>query len=285
MQCPYPISLKNPKYHGFGNYITQVPCGKCMTCLSNRRREWVFRLKEELKSSSGSYFITLTYDDDHIPLTEAGVPTVSKRDVQLFMKRLRKTFSQHKLRFFLVSEYGTDTLRPHYHLLLFNLPIYENIDKAIQNCWCNYFGNIYDIGEVTGASISYCAKYCLGINSNPPGSDSVFMLCSRRPGIGCDYITDNKVNYYNNKKTAMTHQDGSRVQLPRYYRNKVLSDDVKRTIASHNIALAEKSALQLYDDCKEFNNSKNDNTLPMEYQIVFDRERCIKKVLHDKSKL
>ena len=82
-----------------------VPCGKCAACLTNKRKEWTFRLNQELHVSSSSFFITLTYDDEHIPVTEEGLPTFSKRDIQLFIKRLRKN-TNRKISYYIVSEYG-----------------------------------------------------------------------------------------------------------------------------------------------------------------------------------
>lgn len=68
--------------------------------------------------SDASWFVTLTYSDDFKPSDGSLV----KRDVQLFLKRLRKAFPGQHIRYFLVGEYGKLHLRPHYHLILFGLP-------------------------------------------------------------------------------------------------------------------------------------------------------------------
>lgn len=44
------------------------------------------------------------------------------RDAQLFIKRLRKYIDKYfheKIRYYIIGEYGTSSLRPHWHLLLF----------------------------------------------------------------------------------------------------------------------------------------------------------------------
>lgn len=69
---------------------------------------------------SRSSFVTLTYSPEHIP--PGG--SVSRRDIQLFVKRLRKWAVSNGLPsppVFGCAEYGETTLRPHYHLCLFGV--------------------------------------------------------------------------------------------------------------------------------------------------------------------
>lgn len=68
------------------------------------------------------WFVTLTYDDEHLPLSPSGLPTLRYSDVQKFLKRLR-TNSGQKFRYFAASEYGDRTQRPHYHLIIYGLDI------------------------------------------------------------------------------------------------------------------------------------------------------------------
>ena len=60
-------------------------------------------------------FVTLTYDDEHLPQDNK----VTKDELQRFIKRLRKNNPFNKFRYFACGEYGEETQRPHYHLLLF----------------------------------------------------------------------------------------------------------------------------------------------------------------------
>ena len=131
------IYLKEPvNLPGFFNkkFIT-VPCGKCDECRVNHSREWALRcslhyaaLSPEEKAKS--WFITLTYDDLHNP----GV--LCPDDMTLFFKRLRKHFKNEKIKYFYCGEYGSRTYRPHYHLIIFGLPITDL--KFIKN---NGFGD------------------------------------------------------------------------------------------------------------------------------------------------
>ena len=100
-----------------------VPCGKCILCREKKANEWVSRAMCETQTSTNiPYFITLTYNDSCIPKNG-----VRKRAAQLFMKRLRVNMARYtgealNIRFFLCSEYGSKSGRPHYHALLWNVP-------------------------------------------------------------------------------------------------------------------------------------------------------------------
>lgn len=112
----------------------EIPCGQCEGCRIDRSRDWANRCMMELQYHKDAYFVTLTYNDEHVPRAYYADPetgeafeskTLLKRDWQLFMKRLRKATSGRpdceNLRFFMCGEYGPKTLRPHYHAIIFGL--------------------------------------------------------------------------------------------------------------------------------------------------------------------
>jgi len=222
MQCLSPISIINPKE---GNRMA-VPCGKCYPCLSNLRNQWTFGLQQEEKNSVSSFFITLTYDDEH---TDGNV---WKRDIQLFFKRYRKKIHPTKLKYFITSEYGSKTFRPHYHLLLF-FRIAVSTDKVymdILNTW--QLGQIH-IASVTDASIHYCTKYHISKFNVVDGLNKTFTLMSRNPAIGSDYVFNQK-NYHkhNVNRAYVTHPNGLKGTLPRYYKDKLYTDLEKKIIGA-----------------------------------------------------
>lgn len=92
-----------------------IPCGHCIGCRIDRSRDWAIRCSHEAQLHEQSAFITLTYDDDHLPADFS----VHVKTWQLFMYRLRDSLPQ-KIRFFACGEYGDTTQRPHYHALIFN---------------------------------------------------------------------------------------------------------------------------------------------------------------------
>lgn len=75
-----------------------VPCGKCIGCRVSKAIEWSNRCLCEMQYHEQSYFVTLTYNEEHIhrvlSYDENGFPrlcsTLCKDDVQRFLKRLRK---------------------------------------------------------------------------------------------------------------------------------------------------------------------------------------------------
>lgn len=87
--------------------VYRCRCGKCQQCLRDIKRDWCFRLEQELKVTNSGVFVTLTYADWSLPMSDSGRPTLDYNDVQKFMKRLRinyqrKSQDDNKLRFFLL---------------------------------------------------------------------------------------------------------------------------------------------------------------------------------------
>lgn len=122
-----------------------IPCGQCIDCRLQYSRQWANRLMLEKQTSSSAYFITLTYDNAHLPLVSYGrssanvAGTLSKRDVQLFMKRLRKAMPDCRLRYYLAGEYGSSNGRPHYHLILFNAKLDDLVLTGTSELGFPYF--------------------------------------------------------------------------------------------------------------------------------------------------
>lgn len=95
--------------------IITVPCGRCIGCRIDHSKMWAIRCTNEMQMHKQACFLTLTYDQEHLP--ENG--TLVKSHLQKFIKRLRKHISPLKIRFFACGEYGEKLSRPHYHLMVF----------------------------------------------------------------------------------------------------------------------------------------------------------------------
>ena len=93
----------------------KVPCRKCIGCRLDYSLQWSTRMLCESKTHKTSSFITLTYNDSHLPLNK----TLIKRHLQLFFKRLRKAYPNQNIRYYGVGEYGDEGQRPHYHACVF----------------------------------------------------------------------------------------------------------------------------------------------------------------------
>lgn len=223
--CVSPVRIKTGQF---------VPCGKCNFCKQARRMDWCFRLLSELRYSDSSYFVTLTYSNENLP--SDGIP--KKEELSGFIKRLRK-FDFNKrfspIRFYGVGELGSETCRPHYHVLLFNVFEIQNIEKA----WT--VGHVH-VGKVDPPAIPYVTKYHVNAN-NSGGSRKEFALMSRRPGIGLRYVEVNGKMLKANLKSYVHDSNGIR-RLPRYYRDKIFNVHEKQLLAWKSVLENDKKLVE-----------------------------------------
>ncbi len=228
-----------PKRNQITGEWMALPCGKCPNCMKRRTSGWSFRLIKEGEVSETALFITLTYDTKYVPLTKNGFMTLKKRDIQTFMKRLRKD-SERKLKYYVCGEYGGKRNRPHYHLIIFNADP-EKVEKA----WSYYeaggrrsiIGSIF-IGQVTDASIGYTLKYMQKQGKIPMHKNDdrqkEFSLMSK--GLGANYITEQMKRWHFNdleNRLYVPLKEGKKIAMPRYYKDKIYSETQKLTINRH----------------------------------------------------
>lgn len=220
----------------------EIPCGKCSGCRLQRSREWANRCMLELEYHKSSYFVTLTYDEAHVPIhyysdpeTGEALPSMSlvKRDFQLFMKRLRKKFGEG-IRFFASGEYGSQTFRPHYHAIIFGLELDDLVpykrsaqgfqyfnSASLQEVWPNGFAVV---APVTWETCAYTARYVM---KKLTGSEAEFYenfnivpefsLMSRKPGIARQYYEDHPDLYEHEFINISTEKGGRKFRPPKYY--------------------------------------------------------------------
>lgn len=258
MQCLNPIWIKNKCFAGC------VPCGKCPVCRSKRSRTWSFRLSQEALASTRSLFVTLTYNEDCVPVSDVvdiktgevieGVKVVCKEHVQLFIKKLRRELYGDKggsLRYFACSEYGPNTYRPHYHLLLFNWP--DDVSSRetlsiIEKCWPLGF---IKVSPVNNARIRYVCKYCLTDLSI--SYLKTFNLASH--GIGRQWLTPAiYFTYRLNPRFYTVDWQGHKIPLHRYYIEKLWPNKFTRLFVTNKINLEynEQRFRQFREEVKAF---------------------------------
>lgn len=161
----------NPKNNYIDTDAYYVPCGRCEGCRLDHSFMWSVRCTCESYFHKESYFLTLTYDREHLP--EDGL--LRRSHMQSFIKRLRKHFSGYKLRVFYCGEYGEKRHRPHYHAIIFGLPLEElgyklipisrskkgNINYANSKITKLWSHGLCTIGSFTPSSASYVAQYTI----------------------------------------------------------------------------------------------------------------------------
>lgn len=212
----------------------KFPCGKCPECCKDYYTSWTTRGFREIMRWESSLFVTLTYNDEHLPKNRS----LNKKHVQDFLKRLKKHFGSSKenpIRQSYCGEYGEKTKRPHYHLIIYNLDFADKVEHyktdqghqvyrspTLESLWT--FGHS-EFGYATPATIAYLYKYIL---KKVPRSQKTrplklefegqiynvsheFIESSRNPGIGAHMRGSDSL-----KKGFLTI-DGVKKKLPKYY--------------------------------------------------------------------
>lgn len=252
--CYTPITLVNKKetVHTRNGSITNVvPCGKCPECLRRRQASWAFRLQQEQMQSTTACFLTTTYEDESLPFTENGLMTLETKDHQAFIKRLRTRISRDKtltpnrqpIKYYGCGEYGGQTHRPHFHYIMFNLPMsYIEKQHQIIDEWQN--GNIF-IAENNIKTINYVTGYIM----KKAWSEKVHSMDDRKKetsfmskGLGKTYLTKNKKAFYKKKmQPYMTVENGHKKAFPRYYRDKIFTEAERRKLGIESKIYAEEN--------------------------------------------
>lgn len=215
----FPI-IKNSKYP-----VIRIPCGQCIGCRLDRSKDWAARCVLEASSHDSNCFITLTFNDYFLPADNS----ICKRDIQLFMKRLRKKYGAG-IRFFACGEYGELLERPHYHAILFGFDFPDKIpfsvrdgntyyiSESLMSLWPYGFSTI---GQVTFESCAYVARYvCKKITGDKAvehykGREPEFLLMSRKPGIAKKWFDEFQADVYPNDFVIV--RNGIKQKPPRYF--------------------------------------------------------------------
>lgn len=212
-------------YQGWEEIL--LPCGQCIGCRLEKSRQWALRCVHEASLHDDNCFITLTYDDVHLP--PGG--SLQLDDIQNFFKRFRDRIYPAKLRFFQCGEYGTQLQRPHHHACIFG---YDFPDKELFfrsstgfNVWRSplledlwQFG-FSSIGDLTFETAAYTARYIMKkINGDDAeehyqGRKPEFITMSRRPGIAADWAKKYFSDIY--PKDFVTIKGGIKCRPAKFY--------------------------------------------------------------------
>lgn len=209
-----------------------LPCGQCVGCRLERSRQWAVRCMHEASLYQRNSFITLTYDNEHLPKNGSLVLS----HFQDFMKRLRKKYGSG-IRFYHCGEYGEALGRPHYHALLFNHDFEDKklytksngnslySSESLSSLWPAGFSLI---GDVTFDSAAYVARYVMkkvtGVNKTMHYRDKLpeYTTMSRRPGIGTGWYKKFKDDVYPADEVVT---NGVSCKPPRFYDNLLAKED------------------------------------------------------------
>ena len=259
-QLKYEDLMYNPK-------VMLIPCGQCIGCRIRQREDWTTRIELEARDypKEEVWFITLTYDDDHVPgmIVKTGeimrkvqytwkpgekrpdsVQILLYGDIQKFLKRLRKAY-RGKLRYFVAGEYGEQTARPHYHMILYGWKPtdLENLYKIHHNGYytSKWLADLWGMGQIQIAqavpeTYRYVAGYVTkkmyeldGKKANvyyELGQTKPFACMSLKPGLGDRYYQEHKAEIWRQGYIQCTN--GKQAQIPRYYEKQMEAENPQR---------------------------------------------------------
>lgn len=282
LECQHKIPIWIPNF----GYI-HVGCGKCAVCRKKHSDSWRIRLIHEASQHSNNLFVTFTYSSDHLPYLD-GTATFRKRDVQLFFKRLRKDLEKEgiRIKYFLCSEYGPTTFRPHYHCIIFGFPPslirLSKIHNYLEKFWTKGF---ISVSRLNSRRIAYCAKYCVTPCALPSKYYEVkrnkitkkiegpnlrpFIMCSK--GIGSSYLTKRIVDYHRNSLDTTIMVNGYRYSLPRYYKEKIFDDAMKAILLERFIQDQKDYTLWYKENWEHYDRTHEVRKVDEVYQIFCDK--------------
>ncbi len=252
-----------------------LPCGQCIGCRLDRSRDWAMRCVHESKLHEQNCYLTLTYDDNHVPYSKiTGEQTLVKKHLQDFMKRLRYYLGNTKVRFFACGEYGETTHRPHYHLILFGYDFVDKMFYKLSKDGLPYYSSptlnkiwshgLCVVADVSFSSCAYVARYITKKITGEAAKDVYegiqpeFVNMSRRPGIGKLWFDKYSSDVYPYDEVVINDNGKYRkMSPPRYYDNlySEINPSEFEMLKSKRLERAERKAWEISErgrlDAKE----------------------------------
>lgn len=267
--CYFPYTPKD-------NPLAKYACGKCPNCLKRRVDHWAFRISYHARFVKHIYFVTLTYETG-IDVTPNGLFTLTPDHFRNYMKRIRKDMGQNKntpenekVKYIVTGEYGAKRKRPHFHAIILNVPI-----EQLQKHW--QYG-IVDIRPFNLSRTAYVFKYTQKGNKRRKlehsRDDRVPEYVNFSQGLGQMWLTDKHIRYHkeNIANPTITLPTGERISIPRYYKNKMFTDEERQRIADQMMELANKE----YDPTEHLS--------PAEQQMLLQWKNEKIRLMNKKSK-
>lgn len=270
--CLYPTYTKNPKYKPNKKnngkppicrdrrlFYIPIKCGCCIECRKEKQREWRVRLEEELRSNFG-YFTTLTISPESIKEIEEKTTLkweenpneIATKALRLFLERVRKETGK-SIKHWCVTELGEKKDRIHLHGIFFG----QKSAELIRKHW--KYGFVFIGGYCNSRSVNYMTKYMLKVDIKHPEFKQIVLASA---GIGAGYMDRldylwQKQNYKNIEVATYTFRNGTKMAMPKYYKNKIFTDKEREKMWINNL---NRGLLWIYgekvkaDDWKTIDN-------------------------------
>lgn len=252
MSCYHPISawqctdgsivFDERRKHDISRSLN-LPCGQCIGCRLERSRQWAMRCMHEAQLHQHNCFITLTYDDAHLPSDQS----LHYKDFQLFLKRLRKKYTGVQIRYYMAGEYGENYGRPHFHACIFGHDFHDKKlwkrtssgsliyrSEDLETLWPFGYSSI---GDVNFESAAYVARYIMKKQTGKHSEKHYqytsletgeivqmkpeFNKMSLKPGIGYEWYKKYRSDVYPHDYVVIR---GKQVKPPKFYDKKYKTD-------------------------------------------------------------
>lgn len=239
--CLYPKLMLNKKYQANkkngGNIpplvdkramFVAVGCGRCIECMKQNARHWQIRLYEEIKNEKDWHFITLTFDEQSYDKLKDEIDwddgyrsqnEIATLAVRRWLERVRKMTGK-SIRHWIVTELGNEnTERIHMHGLVKS----KIIDKVMDR-WT--YGRT-DVGyKVDNQTINYITKYISKMDEKHKDYKAKILTSA---GIGRKFLDTGRADIAR-KKDQYRNEQGYKMGLPLYYRNKLFDDEEREKL-------------------------------------------------------
>lgn len=276
--CLYPQYVVNPKYKPNKKnkgkppvckdrrlYYIPTKCGCCIECRKEKQREWRVRLEEERRSNFG-YFTTLTIGPEGIKEIESitglkweeNPNEIATKALRLFLERVRKN-TKKSIKHWCITELGEKNDRIHLHGIFFGQRAAEMIKKHWK------YGFVFIGGYCNSRSINYMTKYMLKVDIKHPTFKQIVLASA---GIGAGY-TDRldylwqKQNYKRIEVATYTFRNGTKMAMPRYYKNKIFTEKERERMWINNL---NRGLLWIYGEKVKANDWKTIDELRRYWQ-------------------
>ena len=298
--CIYTIRIKNKRFlptkknggrppicHDERLRYIEAECGLCRECLRKKGREWRIRNYEQLKETPTAVFFTGTFTDERIEylskkynIDKEEVNQIAKKEVRLFLERIRKYNKGKSVKHWIVTEKGhTKTRRIHIHGIFYaeNGHTQQSLKWILRNQWIagyNYSGKY-----VNQRTINYVSKYLTKIDEDNRDFRGI-VLCS--PGLGRNYTIKNKKRFeWRGEKSKEDYycKNGASIPLPRYYKEKVYTEEQRELLWIYREERGEKYVNGYKMTVKTEEQMKEYDTLRMQRRQ--DIEGMFKETIND----
>ena len=247
----------------------EVQCRQCIGCRMAKANEWAVRCLHESRMTERTAFVTLTYDNEHLPYGGTVLKSHHQKFIRALRDRLRKRGDEEDIRYYMCGEYGADEYvtidgkkqyrigpgRPHYHYIIFG---YEFPDrephtehrghtyyrsKELEQIWTKGHSII---GNVTVETAAYTARYVMKKQTGEQARDHYtrtiietgeileiepeFSLMSLKPGIGATWFKKYGETEIHDASDFIVI-NGKKYKTPKYY-DKLYEDLDERELVS-----------------------------------------------------